>query len=46
MGKTIRVLASARRVKVDFYSYGKHTDKDYSQTHVPIADARQIEIAR
>jgi hypothetical protein len=45
MGKTIRVLGSARRVKVDFYSYGKRTDKYYFQTHVPIADARQIEIA-
>lgn len=44
MGKTIRVLGNARRVKVDFYSYGKRTDKYYFQTHVPIADARQIEI--
>ena len=44
MGKTIRVLGNAPRVKVDFYSFGKRTDKYYFQTHVPIADARQIEI--
>ena len=44
MGRTIRVVGYAKRIKIGFTVRGRFTDKYYYQTHVPIGDARQIEI--
>jgi hypothetical protein len=44
MGKKIRVVGYAKRIKIGFTVRGRFTDKYYYQTHVPIGDARQIEI--
>ena len=44
VGKKIRVFGYAKRIKIGFTVKGRFTDKYYYQTHVPIGDARQIEI--
>jgi hypothetical protein len=44
LGKDIAVSGAARRVKITFLSDGKPSDKYHYQTHVPVYDARQIEI--
>lgn len=43
-GKSIRVLGSARRVRIDFTIDGRPSGKYYYQTHVPVGDAAQIEL--
>jgi len=41
-GKSLLVRGAAYRVKVNFYSNGKPTDKYYYQTHVIVSRADQI----
>lgn len=44
MGRTLLVYGFARRVRIDFTTHGRRSGKYYFQTHVPVGNARQIEL--
>lgn len=44
MGRKLLVYGYAHRVRVDFTTHGRPSGKYYFQTHVPVGDARQIEL--
>jgi hypothetical protein len=44
LGRKLLVFGYPRRVRVDFISNGRRSGKYYFQTHVPVGDARQIEL--
>jgi hypothetical protein len=43
-GKSVRVVGTAQRVTVWFYSNGRRTDKYYYQTQIQIGDISQISV--
>ena len=42
--KSIRVEGQAKRVRINFISQGKKTEKYYYQTHIRVTDVSQIEV--
>ena len=44
IGKTLKVVGKATRVKIDFISEGKRTGKYYYQTHIRPVDISKIEV--
>ena len=45
-GKSILVNGEAKRVRINFTTYGKPSNKYYYQTQVPITSADQIKLAK
>jgi hypothetical protein len=45
LGRKVRVVGPAVRVRIDFTENGRATGKYYYQTQVPVRDARQVELA-
>ena len=45
IGRKVRVVGGAMRVRVDFIGNGQPTGKYYYQTQLPVGDANQIETA-
>jgi hypothetical protein len=45
IGRKVRVLGAASRVRIDFIGNGRPTGKYYYQTQLPVGDANQIETA-
>jgi hypothetical protein len=45
LGRKLRVVGAARRVRIDIIGNGHPTGKYYYQTHVPVSDASQVELA-
>jgi hypothetical protein len=43
-GKTIEVQGEAQRVRINFTSMGRRTEKYYYQTHIRVTQASQIKI--
>ncbi|MDO6568981.1 hypothetical protein Q4561_18055 [Alteromonas sp. 1_MG-2023] len=42
--KTVKVIGKATRVRIDFISEGKRTEKYYYQTHIRLVDISKIEV--
>ena len=44
INKTIEVTGEAKRMRIDFYSNGKRTEKYYFQTHIRVTSIGQIKV--
>ena len=44
LDKTITVTGEAKRVKIDFISKGRRTNKYYFQTHINVSSVEQIKV--